>query len=53
MIEILHELFVQILTVLFMGGVIVLAVFLGHKFRNLMDRRKQNKAEKEEGGTAV
>ena len=43
MIEILHELFVQVLTVLFMGGVIVLAVFLGHKFRDFMDQRKNGK----------
>lgn len=44
MIEILHELFVQVLTVLFMSGVIVLAVFLGHKARDFMDRRKKKES---------
>ena len=44
MIEILHELWVQILTCLVMAGVIVLAVFLGHKFRDLMDKRKAGEA---------
>ena len=47
MIEILHELFVQVITVLFMSGVIVLAVFLGHKVRDYVDRKKGMKAEKE------
>ena len=40
MIEILHELWVQVLTCLVMAGVIVLAVFLGHKFREFMDKKK-------------
>ncbi len=43
MIEILHELWVQVLTCLVMAGVIVLAVFLGHKFREFMDRKKAGK----------
>ena len=43
MIEILHELWVQILTCLVMAGVIVLAVFLGHKFREFMDKKKAGK----------
>ena len=47
MTEILHELFVQVVTFVFMSGVIVLAVFLGHKFRDFMDKRKSAKAEKE------
>ena len=45
--EILHELFVQVVTVVFMTGVIVLAVFLGHRLRDLVDRKKSAKAEKE------
>lgn len=52
MTEILHELFVQIVTVLVMSGTIVLAVFLGHKFREFMDKRKAAKAETNEGGPA-
>ena len=52
MIEILHELFVQVITVLFMAGVICLAVFLGHKFRNLMDARKAGNAKEDKGGAA-
>jgi len=47
MIEILHELWVQVLTCLVMAGVIVLAVFLGHKFREFMDKKKKLKAESE------
>ena len=47
MTEILHELFVQVVTFVFMSGVIVLAVFLGHKFRDFMDKRKSAKTEKE------
>ena len=47
MIEILHELWVQVLTCLVMAGVIVLAVFLGHKFREFMDKKKELKAESE------
>ena len=43
MIEILHELWVQVLTCLVMAGVIVLAVFLGHKFREFMDKKKAGK----------
>ena len=43
MIEILHELWVQVLTCLIMAGVIVLAVFLGHKFREFMDKKKAEK----------
>ena len=50
--EILHELFVQILTVFFMAGVIVLAVFLGHKFRDFKDQKKAAKADQKQGGTA-
>ncbi|MBR4767787.1 MAG: hypothetical protein IK088_02305 [Lachnospiraceae bacterium] len=41
--EILREFIWQFITVVFMGGVIVLAVFLGHKLRNFMDKRKQKK----------
>ncbi len=51
MIEILHELWVQILTCLVMAGVIVLAVFLGHKFREFMDKKKAAKAASEETET--
>ena len=47
MIEILHELWVQVLTCLVMAGVIVLAVFLGHKFREFMDKKKAEKGPKE------
>ncbi|MBP5294747.1 MAG: hypothetical protein J6Y95_03410 [Lachnospiraceae bacterium] len=47
MIEILHELWVQLLTCLVMAGVIVLAVFLGHKFREFMDKKKALKAGSE------
>ena len=43
MIEILHELWVQVLTCIVMAGVIVLAVFLGHKFREFMDKKKAEK----------
>ena len=50
MIEILHELWVQVLTCLLMAGVIVLAVFLGHKFRDLMDRKKAGKAASDPEG---
>ena len=50
--EILHELFVQVITVIFMAGVIVLAVFLGHKFRDFKDQKKTAKADQEQqGGT--
>ena len=47
MIEILHELWVQVLTCLVMAGVIVLAVFLGHKFREFMDKKKAGKPASE------
>ena len=47
MIEILHELWVQVLTCLVMAGVIVLAVFLGHKFREFMDKKKAGSEPKE------
>jgi preprotein translocase subunit SecG len=49
--DILHELFVQILTVIFMAGVIVLAVFLGHKFRDFKDQKKAAKAENKSADT--
>lgn len=45
MIELFHEIYVQILTVVFMAGVIVLAVFLGHKLREFIDRKKKMKAD--------
>lgn len=52
MTEILHELWVQMITVLFMSGVIVTAVIFGRRFRNYMDRKKLLKEEKEERGGA-
>ena len=48
MVEILHEFWVEILTVIFMAGVIVCAVILGHKFRDFMDKRKAEKESAEE-----
>ena len=45
MIEILNELWVQVLTCVIMAAVIVLAVFLGHKTREMVDRKKEAKKE--------
>ena len=47
MVAFLHEFYAQILTVLFMACVIVVAVILGHKARNFMDKRKEKKEGKE------
>ena len=49
MIEFINEFLTQIVTALIMGGVIVLAVFLGHKARDLSDKRKEQKNTSEEG----
>ena len=43
MIAFLNEFLSQIVTALIMGGVIVLAVFLGHKTRDFSDKRKEQK----------
>ena len=45
--EIVKEFLWQFITFAFMAGVIVLAVFLGHKARDLFDRIKEKKAAKE------
>ncbi len=50
--EIVREFLTQFLIVVFMGGVIVLAVFLGHKCKDLMDKRKEKKAKEQDGSAS-
>lgn len=52
MIEILHEFYVQIITVIFMTGIIIAAIVLGHKARKAMDKKKENKITEEAENTA-
>lgn len=53
MIEIFHEAYVQILTLVFMVALIALAVFLGHKIRKIVDQKKSMKEKTETTQTEV
>lgn len=49
LIAFLHEFWVQLLTVLFMVGTILLAIFLGKKLRDYKD--KKDALKEQEGNT--
>lgn len=44
MIAILHEFYVQIITVIFMTAVIIGGIALGHAVKKAVNRKKQSKA---------